>query len=241
MTIDVTELEEGASLIKGVQTIDKARRELQVSRKVVKQIHLNKLKLPLIVLCDAWRARLNRSLQHFLNMVLAPLDQVGEGRTKVTLLFGGDDLSSRSFTVSVMPKEKRAIRGSCSHHLQVLQHAVTDIDSTVALVREVAAAFNQIAVAHKHRALQTLIDTIIDAATAQGKDKLMDPEHQFSSLQSTLKECRDSLLNPDIVSDLAARKAQRRYWETTPLKEHVQKAMKILRRRKRTQPAIQDR
>jgi hypothetical protein len=68
-----------------VQAIDRARRELQVSRKVVKQIRLNKLRLPLIALCDAWRARLNRSLQHFLNMVLVPLDQVGEGRTKVAL------------------------------------------------------------------------------------------------------------------------------------------------------------
>ena len=127
LNIEVSELEEGASLVKGVQAIDRARRELQVSRKVVKQIRLNKLKLPLIALCDAWRARLNRSLQHFLNMVLVPLDQVWEGRTKVGLFFVDGGMSSRSFTVSVMPKEKRAIRGSCSHHLQVLQHAVTDI------------------------------------------------------------------------------------------------------------------
>ena len=75
-------------------------------------------------------------------MVLVPLDQVGEGRTKVTLFFGRGNLSSRSFTVCVMPKEKRAIRGSCSHHLQVLQHVVNNIKETIALIREVAAAFN---------------------------------------------------------------------------------------------------
>jgi len=98
----------------------------------------------------------------------------------------------------------------------------------------VAAGYNKIKVASKHRALQTLIDTIIDAATAQGKDKLMDPEHQFSSLQSTLEECRDSLHNPDIVSILEAKKAQRRYWETTPLKEHVSMAMRNLRNLRRS-------
>ena len=75
-------------------------------------------------------------------MVLVPLDQVGEGRTKVTLFFGRGNLSSRSFTVCVMPKEKRAIRGSCSHHLQVLLHVVKNIKETNGLMREVAEAFN---------------------------------------------------------------------------------------------------
>lgn len=97
---------------------------------------------PLVSLCDAWRAQLNRSLQHFLNMVLVPLEQVGEGRTKVTLLFRRNNLSPRSFTVCVMPKEKRAIRGTCSHHLKVLQNVVKNINDTIGLVREVAAAFN---------------------------------------------------------------------------------------------------
>jgi hypothetical protein len=38
VTIDVNALEEGASIKKGVQAIDKARRDLQFSRQVVKQI-----------------------------------------------------------------------------------------------------------------------------------------------------------------------------------------------------------
>ena len=75
-------------------------------------------------------------------MVLVPLDKVGEGRTKVTLFFGHGNLSSRSFTVCVMPKEKRAIRGSCSHYLKVLQHVVKNIKETIQLIVEVAAAFN---------------------------------------------------------------------------------------------------
>ena len=164
MTINFTELEEGASIVKGVQGIDRARRELRVSRRVLKQIQLPKMRVPLIALSDAWRAQLNRSLQHFLNMVLVPLEQVGEGRTKVTLLLGGGNLSSRSFTVCVMPKEKRAIRGSCSHHLQVLQQVVKNVKDTIVLMREVAAAYNKISAPNKHHALQTLIDTIIDAA-----------------------------------------------------------------------------
>jgi hypothetical protein len=38
VTIDVNALEEGASIKKGVQAIDMARRDLQFSRQVVKQI-----------------------------------------------------------------------------------------------------------------------------------------------------------------------------------------------------------
>ena len=38
VTIDVNALEEGASIKKGVQAIDRARRDLQFSRQVVKQI-----------------------------------------------------------------------------------------------------------------------------------------------------------------------------------------------------------
>ena len=36
--IDVNALEEGAIIKKGVQAIDRARRDLQLSRKVIKQI-----------------------------------------------------------------------------------------------------------------------------------------------------------------------------------------------------------
>ena len=115
-------------------------------------------------------------------MVLVPLDQVGEGRTKVTLFFGSKILSARSFTVSVMPKEKRAIRGSCAHHLSVLEHVVRNINDTIGLVREVAAAYNIITAADKHHALQELVDSIVEAASAQGKDKRMDPEHRFAYL-----------------------------------------------------------
>jgi hypothetical protein len=61
----------------------------------------------------------------------------------------------------------------------------------------------------------------------------MEKEHKFSSLQSTLKECRDALLEPDIVATLEQRKEQRRYWQTTPLKEHVQKAMSNLKKSKK--------
>jgi hypothetical protein len=113
-------------------------------------------------------------------MVLVPLDQVGEGRTKVNLLFGRVNQSSRRFTVCVMPKEKRAIRGSCAHHLSVLEHVVKNIKDTIALIREVAEAFNKIVVANKHHALQELVDTIVVAVSAQGKDKRMDPEHKFA-------------------------------------------------------------
>ena len=114
-------------------------------------------------------------------MVLVPLDQVGEGRTKVTLLLGRTNLSGRSFTVCVMPKEKRAIRGSCAHHLSILEHVVKNIKDTIALIREVAVAFNKIiTAADKHHALQELVDSIVEAASAQGKDKRMDPEHKFS-------------------------------------------------------------
>ena len=38
VTIDVNALEEGATIIKGVSAIDRARRDLQLSRQVVKQI-----------------------------------------------------------------------------------------------------------------------------------------------------------------------------------------------------------
>ena len=113
-------------------------------------------------------------------MVLVPLDQVGEGRTKVTLLFECSSMSARSFTVCVMPKEKRAIQGSCAHHLSVLKHAVKNIKDTSALVREVAAAYSKITMANKHHALQELVDRIVEAASAQGKDKRMDPEHKFA-------------------------------------------------------------
>ena len=80
----------------------------------------------------------------------------------------------------VMPKEKRAIRGSCAHHLSVLEHVVRNINDTIALIREVAEAFNKIMVGNKHHALNELVDSIVEAASAQGKDKRMDPEHKFA-------------------------------------------------------------
>jgi hypothetical protein len=79
-----------------------------------------------------------------------------------------------------MPKEKRAIRGSCAHHLRILEHVVKNINDTIGLVREVAEAFNKIVVANKHHALQELVNRIVEAASAQGKDKRMDPEHKFA-------------------------------------------------------------
>ena len=57
---------------------------------------------------------------------------------------------------------------------------VKNINDTIGLLREVAAAYNKITVADKHHALQELVDSIVDAASAQGKDKRMDPEHKFS-------------------------------------------------------------
>ena len=41
--IDVNELDEGEIIVKGVSAIDKARRELQLSRKVIKHISMNRL------------------------------------------------------------------------------------------------------------------------------------------------------------------------------------------------------
>jgi hypothetical protein len=64
---------------------------------------------------------------------------------------------------------------------------------------------------------------MIDAATALGKDKRMDPEHKFFSFQSILKECRDSLQVPNIATILAQNKDQIRYLETSTLIKHVKK------------------
>ena len=43
---------------------------------------------------------------------------------------------------------------------------VTNIKDTIVLMREVAAAYNKISAPNKHHALQSLIDTIVDAAIA---------------------------------------------------------------------------
>ena len=56
MMIDVNELEKGEIIVKGVSAIDRVRRELHISRKVIKQISMHKLNIPLISLCDTWRA-----------------------------------------------------------------------------------------------------------------------------------------------------------------------------------------
>jgi hypothetical protein len=49
---------------------------------------------------------MNRSLQHFLNMVLAPLDELGYGRTKVRIEFYTLALQPREFTIQCSPKNK---------------------------------------------------------------------------------------------------------------------------------------
>ena len=48
---------------------------------------------------------MNRSPQHFLNMVLAPHDELGYGRTKVRIEFDTLALQPRDFTIRVLPKE----------------------------------------------------------------------------------------------------------------------------------------
>jgi hypothetical protein len=48
---------------------------------------------------------MNRSLQHFLNMELAPHDELGYGRTKVRIEFDTLVLQPRNFTIRVLPKE----------------------------------------------------------------------------------------------------------------------------------------
>jgi hypothetical protein len=60
-----------------------------------------------------------------------------------------------------------------------LEHVVKNINDITALLREVAAAYNIITAADMHHALQELDDSIVKAASAQGKDKRMDPEHKF--------------------------------------------------------------
>ena len=48
---------------------------------------------------------MNRSLQHFLNMVLAPHDELGCGKTKVRIEFDTLALQPLDFTIRVLPKE----------------------------------------------------------------------------------------------------------------------------------------
>ena len=45
-----------------------------------------------------------------------------------------------------------------------------------------------------------------------------------------LKDARDTLTDPDLEKTLVSRTKQRVYWETTPLKEHVDRRMKEMRR-----------
>ena len=54
---------------------------------------------------------MNRSLQHFLNMVLAPHDELGYGRTKVRIEFDTLALQPRDFTIRVLPKNKGPLLG----------------------------------------------------------------------------------------------------------------------------------
>lgn len=175
------ELDEGDVITKGVTAVDHARAQQSKSRQALKDIWMARLKAPLLALSDAWRAQLNRSLQHFLNMVLVPLEGVGEGRTQVTLVFGRRGMPPRNFTVSAMPKEKRAFRASCHHYLQVLLEVVTKIKETSAMMGDLATAFN-LTIMHKknEHLLHPLVDSIVEAATALGKDRRMQREHQVT-------------------------------------------------------------
>ena len=105
LIINVSKFDAGKEITQGIQSVDSAREQLISAREAIKNIHLTKLKGPLLKLADQWRAFMNRSLQHFLNMVLAPLDELGYGRTKVRIEFNTLALQPREFTIRVLPKE----------------------------------------------------------------------------------------------------------------------------------------
>ena len=105
VVVNVSKFDAGKEIMQGIHCVDSAREQLISARKAIKKIQLTKLKGPLLKLADQWRAFMNRSLQHFLNMVLAPLDELGYGRTKVRIEFNTLALQPREFTIRVLPKE----------------------------------------------------------------------------------------------------------------------------------------
>ena len=88
MSIELDTIDEGDTIKEGIVVVDAARTLLSVARKVTKSLRAKKLRLRLLKACDEWRASLNRGLQHYLNMVIAPLDSIGEGRTNIIISFG---------------------------------------------------------------------------------------------------------------------------------------------------------
>ena len=74
---------------------------------------------------------MNRSLQQFLNLVLAPLDELGYGRIKVGIEFNILPLLRREFTNRVLAKEKRSLTASPHHHFQTLEGSLREIKETV--------------------------------------------------------------------------------------------------------------
>jgi len=105
VVVNVSKFDAGKEIIQGIYCVDPAREQLISARKAINKIKLTTLKGPLLKLADQWRAFMNRSLQHFLNMVLAPLDELGYGRTKVRIEINTLTLQPREFTIRVLPKE----------------------------------------------------------------------------------------------------------------------------------------
>lgn len=116
VTIKLDTIDEGDAIKEGIVAVDKARVLLSGARKVTKSLREKKLRSPLLKTCDEWRASLNRGLQHYLNMVIAPLDSIGEGRTNIIISFG-PGIPDRHFTICVMPNEKRSFRQPSRYHL----------------------------------------------------------------------------------------------------------------------------
>jgi hypothetical protein len=88
VTIELDTIDEGDAIKEGIVVVDATRTLLSVARKVTKSLRAKKLRLRILKVCDEWRASLNRGLQHYLNMVIAPLDSIGEGRTNIIISFG---------------------------------------------------------------------------------------------------------------------------------------------------------
>jgi hypothetical protein len=57
-------------------------------------------------------------------MVIAPLDQIGYGRTKVRIEFNTLALQPREFTSCVFLKEKRSLTGALKGYLHKLKESL---------------------------------------------------------------------------------------------------------------------
>jgi hypothetical protein len=57
-------------------------------------------------------------------MVIAPLDQIGYGRTKERIEFNTLALQPREFTICVLPKEKRSLTGASEGYLFKLKESL---------------------------------------------------------------------------------------------------------------------